>query len=67
MKLISGEWWNADPNDVESAAQANGSVPANSDAYTINGWPGDLFNSCVSTSKWTKNCFESLINNSLKM
>ncbi|XP_076939763.1 laccase-7-like [Bidens hawaiensis] len=50
--IMLGEWWNADPNDVESAALANGSVPANSDAYTINGWPGDLFNSCVSTNTY---------------
>ncbi|XP_076901056.1 laccase-7-like [Bidens hawaiensis] len=50
--IMLGEWWNADPNDVESAALADGSVPANSDAYTINGWPGDLFNSCVSNNTY---------------
>ncbi|KAI7726540.1 hypothetical protein M8C21_032091 [Ambrosia artemisiifolia] len=49
------EWWNADPNEVESAALANGSAPANADAYTINGWPGDLFNSCVSNNTYRLN------------
>ncbi|KAJ0829833.1 putative laccase [Helianthus annuus] len=51
--IMLGEWWNADPNDVENAALANGSAPANADAYTINGWPGDLFNSCQSISNNT--------------
>ncbi|KAJ0520937.1 putative laccase [Helianthus annuus] len=44
--IMLGEWWNANPIDVEDAAQAVGAAPANADAYTINGWPGDLFNSC---------------------
>ncbi|PWA80741.1 laccase 7 [Artemisia annua] len=45
-----GEWWNANPIDVENAALASGGAPADADAYTFNGWPGDLFNSCVSNS-----------------
>ncbi|KAM0027780.1 putative laccase [Helianthus debilis subsp. tardiflorus] len=44
--IMLGEWWNANPIDVENAALAVGAAPANADAYTINGWPGDLFNSC---------------------
>ncbi|KAL8224671.1 hypothetical protein R6Q57_017228 [Mikania cordata] len=44
--IILGEWWNANPIDVENAALANGTSPVISDAYTINGWPGDQFNSC---------------------
>ncbi|KAM0053784.1 putative laccase [Helianthus debilis subsp. tardiflorus] len=43
--IMLGEWWNADPNDVESAALATGAVPNIADAYTINGWPGDMSNS----------------------
>ncbi|KAI3819571.1 hypothetical protein L1987_13412 [Smallanthus sonchifolius] len=50
--IMLGEWWNADPNDVENAALANGSAPAAADAYTINGWPGDLFNSCISNNTY---------------
>ncbi|KAK1412395.1 hypothetical protein QVD17_33615 [Tagetes erecta] len=44
--ILLGEWWNANPIDVENAALVNGTSPVNSDAYTINGWPGDRFNSC---------------------
>ncbi|KAI3732669.1 hypothetical protein L1987_63876 [Smallanthus sonchifolius] len=50
--IMLGEWWNANPNDVENAALANGSAPTAADAYTINGWPGDLFNSCVSNNTY---------------
>ncbi|PWA88972.1 laccase 7 [Artemisia annua] len=50
--ILLGEWWNANPIDVESTALASGGVPVNSDAYTINGWPGDLFNSCVSKNTY---------------
>ncbi|KAD3066377.1 hypothetical protein R6Q59_019446 [Mikania micrantha] len=51
--ILLGEWWNADPNDVERAALATGGAPVNADAYTVNGWPGDLFNSCTSISNNT--------------
>ncbi|KAK1437121.1 hypothetical protein QVD17_02906 [Tagetes erecta] len=40
--IMLGEWWNADPNVVESSALATGAAPNISDAYTINGWPGDI-------------------------
>lgn len=61
--IMLGEWWNADPIDVENAALATGVAPADSDAYTINGWPGDLFNSCTSirNSKHTNNPFSMYI------
>ena len=49
---FTGEWWNANPIDVENAALASGGAPADADAYTFNGWPGDLCNSCVSNSKY---------------
>lgn len=50
---FAGEWWNANPVDVENAALATGAIPNKSDAYTINGWPGDLY-SCPSKSKFDK-------------
>ncbi|OMO97395.1 Multicopper oxidase, type 1 [Corchorus olitorius] len=37
------EWWNANVIDVENQALAVGGAPNLSDAYTINGWPGDLY------------------------
>nr|XP_043619054.1 laccase-7-like [Erigeron canadensis] len=45
--ILLGEWWNANPMDVEDAALAAGVAPNISEAYTINGWPGDLY-SCPS-------------------
>ncbi|GLJ16995.1 hypothetical protein SUGI_0293940 [Cryptomeria japonica] len=44
IPIILGEWWNANVEDVIADAIATGTVPANSDAYTINGQPGDFFN-----------------------
>ncbi|KAK4480996.1 hypothetical protein RD792_011864 [Penstemon davidsonii] len=43
VPLILGEWWNANVIDVETQALATGAAPNNSDAYTINGQPGDLY------------------------
>ncbi|CAN1303915.1 LAC7 [Linum perenne] len=43
VPIILGEWWNANVVDVESQALATGAGPNNSDAYTINGFPGDLY------------------------
>ncbi|XP_071730830.1 laccase-7 [Rutidosis leptorrhynchoides] len=51
--IVLGEWWNANVIDIENAALATGAAPQISDAYTINGWPGDLFNSCRSISNNT--------------
>ncbi|KAK1283394.1 Laccase-3 [Acorus calamus] len=42
--IILGEWWNANPIDVVNEATRTGTAPNNSDAYTINGQPGDLYN-----------------------
>ncbi|ONK67875.1 uncharacterized protein A4U43_C05F4710 [Asparagus officinalis] len=39
-----GEWWNTDPVQVVRQATMTGAAPAISDAYTINGQPGDLYN-----------------------
>lgn len=45
--LLLGEWWNADPIAVVRQATRTGAAPNVSDAYTINGQPGDLY-SCSS-------------------
>ncbi|KAL8102797.1 laccase-12-like [Apium graveolens] len=42
--LLLGEWWNANPVDVIREATRTGGAPNVSDAYTINGQPGDLYN-----------------------
>ncbi|KAG6631617.1 hypothetical protein CIPAW_13G103400 [Carya illinoinensis] len=44
VPLIFGEWWNADPEEVISQALQTGGGPNVSDAYTINGLPGPLYN-----------------------
>ncbi|XP_070037428.1 laccase-7-like [Nicotiana tomentosiformis] len=43
VPILLGEWWNANVVDVENQGLASGAAPNNSDAYTINGWPGDLY------------------------
>lgn len=45
--IITGEWWDANPIDVVREATRTGAAPNVSDAYTINGQPGDLY-SCSS-------------------
>ncbi|KAL8549181.1 hypothetical protein ACS0TY_008145 [Phlomoides rotata] len=44
VPIIFGEWWNADTEAVISQALQNGGGPNVSDAYTINGLPGPLYN-----------------------
>ncbi|XP_072954584.1 laccase-25-like [Typha angustifolia] len=44
VALLLGEWWNANVIDVDNEAFLRGSGPNISDAYTINGKPGDLYN-----------------------
>ncbi|KAI8556792.1 hypothetical protein RHMOL_Rhmol05G0282800 [Rhododendron molle] len=46
-----GEWWNANVIEIEEQALADGHGPNISDAFTINGWPGDLYN-CSSTGTY---------------
>lgn len=41
--MVAGEWWNANVVDVENQGLATGGAPNNSDAFTINGKPGDLY------------------------
>ncbi|XP_057836596.2 laccase-3-like [Cryptomeria japonica] len=52
IPLVLGEWWNTDPIEVEEEAKLSGGAPKVSDAFTINGQPGDLY-SC-STSGTTR-------------
>ncbi|PIA64354.1 hypothetical protein AQUCO_00100081v1 [Aquilegia coerulea] len=42
--LLLGEWWNVNPIHVVNRALRTGTAPNVSDAYTINGQPGDLYN-----------------------
>lgn len=44
MLSLIGEWWNANPIDVINEARRTGGAPNVSDAFTINGQPGDLYN-----------------------
>ncbi|KAH9311404.1 hypothetical protein KI387_026439 [Taxus chinensis] len=43
IPILLGEWWNANPIDVINAATRTGAAPNTSDAFTINGQPGDLY------------------------
>ncbi|XP_020577807.1 laccase-24-like [Phalaenopsis equestris] len=43
VPIILGEWWDASVVDVENEALAAGGIPNISDAFTINGRPGDLY------------------------
>ncbi|CAI0416164.1 unnamed protein product [Linum tenue] len=42
--ILLGEWWDANPIDVLRESIRTGGAPNISDAYTINGQPGDLYN-----------------------
>ncbi|KAK9985260.1 hypothetical protein SO802_030211 [Lithocarpus litseifolius] len=44
IPIILGEWFNVDPEAVISQALQTGAGPNVSDAYTINGLPGPLYN-----------------------
>ncbi|PWA37594.1 Cupredoxin [Artemisia annua] len=44
VPIIFGEWWNSDTEAVINQALQTGAGPNNSDAYTINGLPGPLYN-----------------------
>ncbi|THG21288.1 laccase-7-like [Camellia sinensis] len=52
--ILLGEWWNANIIDVESQALASGGAPNSSNAFTINGQPGDLYQ-CSSNSTYKVN------------
>ncbi|XP_010264408.1 PREDICTED: laccase-17-like [Nelumbo nucifera] len=44
VPIVFGEWWNADTEAVVTQALQSGGGPNVSDAYTINGLPGPLYN-----------------------
>ncbi|KAF8039879.1 hypothetical protein BT93_B2176 [Corymbia citriodora subsp. variegata] len=44
VPIVFGEWFNSDPEAIISQALQTGGVPNVSDAYTINGFPGPLYN-----------------------
>ncbi|XP_020244421.1 laccase-17-like [Asparagus officinalis] len=44
VPMVFGEWWNADTEAVINQALNTGGGPNVSDAYTINGLPGPLYN-----------------------
>ncbi|CAL9002701.1 unnamed protein product [Prunus brigantina] len=43
IPIILGEWWNGNVVDIENEGLATGIAPNNSNAYSINGLPGDLY------------------------
>ncbi|KAG1337788.1 Laccase-25 [Cocos nucifera] len=47
VPILLGEWWIADVVDVDNEAFLKGGAPNISDAYTINGKPGDLYNCSI--------------------
>ncbi|KAM7531934.1 hypothetical protein LguiB_035344 [Lonicera macranthoides] len=49
--ILLGEWWNGNVIDIENEGLASGGAPNNSDAFTINGRPGDLY-PCSSDSTY---------------
>ncbi|XP_054781488.1 laccase-7-like [Prosopis cineraria] len=44
VPIVFGEWWNANVMEVEEEAIEFGGTPTISDAFTINGLPGALYN-----------------------
>ncbi|KAK7364562.1 hypothetical protein VNO80_13299 [Phaseolus coccineus] len=49
--LIIGEWYKGDVMQIINAARATGGEPNASDAYTINGQPGDFYNCSKETTR----------------
>ncbi|XP_068339981.1 laccase-7-like [Pyrus communis] len=43
VPILLGEWYNGNVVDIEEEALATGIAPTGSNAYTINGLPGDLY------------------------
>ncbi|KAK4376120.1 hypothetical protein RND71_006797 [Anisodus tanguticus] len=62
IPVILGEWWKRDIIAVQRRTQFTGAAPNNSDAYTINGQPGDLYRcSSQGTAKYSVNPGESVL------
>ncbi|KAM6574382.1 hypothetical protein CsatA_022709 [Cannabis sativa] len=43
VPILLGEWWNGNVVDIEKEALLSGGAPNISDAFTINGKPGDFY------------------------
>ncbi|KAI4354611.1 hypothetical protein L6164_003460 [Bauhinia variegata] len=54
VPILLGEWWNNDVVEIENQALATSSGFPPSDAYTINGLPGDLY-SCSQNGMFNLN------------
>ncbi|KAM6562773.1 hypothetical protein CsatB_022771 [Cannabis sativa] len=65
VPIIFGEWWNADPEAVINQALQTGGGPNVSDAYTINGLPGPLYN--CSAEALNDELFFSIANHTVKV
>ncbi|PON45884.1 Laccase [Parasponia andersonii] len=52
--IVLGSWFNGDVMELIEDALSTGGDPNISDAFTINGWPGNLYN-CSSESIYTLN------------
>ncbi|XP_030542523.1 laccase-17-like [Rhodamnia argentea] len=44
VPIVFGEWWKADTETIINQALTTGGAPNLSDAYTMNGFPGPLYN-----------------------
>ncbi|XP_011015504.1 PREDICTED: laccase-1-like [Populus euphratica] len=69
IPIIFGEWWNADPTEVENTMMLTGG-PDSSNAYTINGLPGPLYpcsnqDTCIQTVEYGKTYMLRIINAAL--
>lgn len=61
--MIAGEWWKSDINKIFNRIQVTGDLVPQSDAFTINGFPGDLYNcsqDCMSSSSSISSMFQFL-------
>ncbi|XP_015897098.3 laccase-7-like [Ziziphus jujuba] len=61
IPILLGEWWNANVIDVENEALATGGAPNISDAFTINGYPGDLY-ACSKNQTYNLNVVRGMTN-----
>ncbi|ONK61507.1 uncharacterized protein A4U43_C08F30650 [Asparagus officinalis] len=55
IPIVFGEWFNTDTEAIINQALQTGRGPNVSDAYTINGLPGPLYN-CSAKGAWFMHC-----------
>ncbi|KAM3325651.1 hypothetical protein P3S67_000776 [Capsicum chacoense] len=65
VPVLFGEWWKADTEKLISQAVLTGGAPNISDAYTINGLPGLLYNCSAKGVKPRKTYLLRLVNAAL--